>query len=123
MEKPCCELCHPTARALGHLGRAVLDTANVMWVGGFGPRQQDRVLLAITLAILLQESIPFAVIGSNTVVEAKGRRVRGRLYPWGIVEGNAMGGPVPAGTGTSRTPSPSCGPHAGDLGRGAGGAP
>uniref|UniRef100_A0A8D0KXZ5 Septin-type G domain-containing protein n=1 Tax=Strix occidentalis caurina TaxID=311401 RepID=A0A8D0KXZ5_STROC len=37
----------------------------------------------------LKESIPFAVIGSNTVVEAKGRRVRGRLYPWGIVEGNA----------------------------------
>uniref|UniRef100_A0A669C5L5 Septin-type G domain-containing protein n=1 Tax=Oreochromis niloticus TaxID=8128 RepID=A0A669C5L5_ORENI len=32
------------------------------------------------------ESIPFAVIGSNTVVEAKGKRVRGRLYPWGIVE-------------------------------------
>lgn len=54
----------------------------------------------------LQESIPFAVIGSNTVVEAKGRRVRGRLYPWGIVEGNAglspglwgrgHGGPVAA---------------------------
>ncbi|MED6235569.1 Septin-4 [Ataeniobius toweri] len=34
----------------------------------------------------IQESIPFAVIGSNTVVEAKGKRVRGRLYPWGIVE-------------------------------------
>lgn len=34
-----------------------------------------------------QESAPFAVIGSNTVVEAKGQRVRGRLYPWGIVEG------------------------------------
>ncbi|XP_053513112.1 septin-4 isoform X6 [Artibeus jamaicensis] len=33
-----------------------------------------------------KESIPFAVIGSNTVVEARGRRVRGRLYPWGIVE-------------------------------------
>uniref|UniRef100_A0A674N7V0 Septin-type G domain-containing protein n=1 Tax=Takifugu rubripes TaxID=31033 RepID=A0A674N7V0_TAKRU len=33
-----------------------------------------------------KESIPFAVIGSNTVVEAKGKRVRGRLYPWGIVE-------------------------------------
>lgn len=48
---------------------------------------QDRVLLTPT--IILQESIPFAVIGSNTVVEAKGRRVRGRLYPWGIVEGNA----------------------------------
>ncbi|XP_010841558.1 PREDICTED: septin-5-like [Bison bison bison] len=33
-----------------------------------------------------KESAPFAVIGSNTVVEAKGQRVRGRLYPWGIVE-------------------------------------
>lgn len=37
-----------------------------------------------------QESIPFAVIGSNTVVEARGRRVRGRLYPWGIVEGKEL---------------------------------
>ncbi|XP_065822038.1 septin-5 isoform X2 [Labrus bergylta] len=33
-----------------------------------------------------RESTPFAVIGSNTVVEARGQRVRGRLYPWGIVE-------------------------------------
>uniref|UniRef100_H9G445 Septin 5 n=1 Tax=Anolis carolinensis TaxID=28377 RepID=H9G445_ANOCA len=40
-------------------------------------KQQDREL---------KESAPFAVIGSNTVVEAKGQRVRGRLYPWGIVE-------------------------------------
>uniref|UniRef100_A0A674MLI6 Septin n=1 Tax=Takifugu rubripes TaxID=31033 RepID=A0A674MLI6_TAKRU len=35
----------------------------------------------------LKDSVPFAVIGSNTVVEARGQRVRGRLYPWGIVEG------------------------------------
>ncbi|KAM8977086.1 septin-4 [Pelodytes ibericus] len=34
----------------------------------------------------LKKSIPFAVIGSNTVVEVNGRRVRGRLYPWGVVE-------------------------------------
>ncbi|XP_075450612.1 septin-4 isoform X2 [Ascaphus truei] len=34
----------------------------------------------------LKRSIPFAVIGSNTVVEINGRRVRGRLYPWGIVD-------------------------------------
>ncbi|XP_067126413.1 septin-2-like isoform X1 [Centruroides vittatus] len=40
-------------------------------------KQQDREL---------KESIPFAVIGSNTVVEANGKRTRGRLYPWGIVE-------------------------------------
>ncbi|NP_001003782.1 septin 5b [Danio rerio] len=41
------------------------------------PKQQDREL---------KESTPFAVIGSNTIVEVKGQRVRGRLYPWGIVE-------------------------------------
>lgn len=40
-------------------------------------KQQDREL---------KESIPFAVIGSNIVVEANGKRTRGRLYPWGIVE-------------------------------------
>ncbi|KAE8285486.1 Septin-5 Cell division control-related protein 1 [Larimichthys crocea] len=34
----------------------------------------------------LKDSTPFAVIGSNTVVETRGQRVRGRLYPWGIVE-------------------------------------
>ena len=30
--------------------------------------------------------MPFAVIGSNTVVESSGRKVRGRVYPWGVVE-------------------------------------
>ncbi|XP_064619278.1 septin-5-like isoform X2 [Lineus longissimus] len=34
----------------------------------------------------LKHSIPFAVIGSNSVVEVNGKRVRGRVYPWGIVE-------------------------------------
>ncbi|XP_051956090.1 septin-4-like [Xyrauchen texanus] len=34
----------------------------------------------------LKRSIPFAVIGSNTVVESNGRRVRARVYPWGVVE-------------------------------------
>ncbi|XP_037514126.1 septin-2 isoform X2 [Rhipicephalus sanguineus] len=34
----------------------------------------------------LKESIPFAVISSTQVVDINGRRVRGRLYPWGIVE-------------------------------------
>ncbi|CAB1315767.1 unnamed protein product [Coregonus sp. 'balchen'] len=35
---------------------------------------------------LLKDSIPFAVIGSNVQVESKGRKFRGRLYPWGVVE-------------------------------------
>ncbi|KAM9332840.1 septin-5-like [Pholidichthys leucotaenia] len=35
---------------------------------------------------LLKNSIPFAVIGSNIQVESKGRKFRGRIYPWGVVE-------------------------------------
>ncbi len=45
------------------------------------------IFVCVEMVLVLQDSIPFAVIGSNTVVEAKGKRVRGRLYPWGIVEG------------------------------------
>ncbi|KAK5638087.1 hypothetical protein RI129_012382 [Pyrocoelia pectoralis] len=34
----------------------------------------------------LKQAIPFAVCGSNTTLEVRGRKVRGRLYPWGVVE-------------------------------------
>lgn len=34
----------------------------------------------------LKEAVPFAVCGSTTLLEVKGKKVRGRLYPWGIVE-------------------------------------
>ncbi|XP_075251112.1 septin-2-like isoform X2 [Convolutriloba macropyga] len=34
----------------------------------------------------LQTSMPFAVVGSNVEVEIKGKMVRGRKYPWGVVE-------------------------------------
>jgi len=40
-------------------------------------KQQDRELKAC---------IPFAIIASNQIVEVNGKRVRGRIYPWGIVE-------------------------------------
>ena len=30
--------------------------------------------------------MPFAVVGSNTVIEVRGRKMRGRMYPWGVVE-------------------------------------
>jgi len=33
-----------------------------------------------------QDRVPFAVVGSNTVTECNGKRIRGRQYPWGIVE-------------------------------------
>lgn len=42
-------------------------------------KQQDRELKA---------SIPFAVVGSNTVIEVAGKKIRGRQYPWGVVDGN-----------------------------------
>ncbi|KAI5693326.1 hypothetical protein M8J75_013819 [Diaphorina citri] len=34
----------------------------------------------------LRDRVPFAVVGSNTVVEIDGKKVRGRKYPWGIAE-------------------------------------
>lgn len=41
-------------------------------------KQQDRELKA---------SIPFAVVGSNIVLEVAGKKIRGRQYPWGVVDG------------------------------------
>lgn len=35
---------------------------------------------------LPQETIPFAVVGSNAIVEVNNKKVRGRMYPWGVVE-------------------------------------
>lgn len=44
-------------------------------------KEQDRELKA---------SIPFAVVGSNTILEVAGRKVRGRQYPWGVVDGKYL---------------------------------
>ncbi len=43
----------------------------------------------------LRDRVPFAVVGSNTVVEVDGRKVRGRRYPWGVVEGVTLAFTVP----------------------------
>lgn len=34
----------------------------------------------------LRERVPFAVVGSNAVIEIDGKKIRGRKYPWGIAE-------------------------------------
>ncbi|CAG9771111.1 unnamed protein product [Ceutorhynchus assimilis] len=34
----------------------------------------------------LKERVPFAVVGSNCVIENDGKKTRGRKYPWGIAE-------------------------------------
>ncbi|XP_066963305.1 septin-7 isoform X4 [Macrobrachium rosenbergii] len=39
-----------------------------------------------TNALKMKQRVPFAVVGSNTIVEVDGKKVRGRKYPWGIVE-------------------------------------
>lgn len=35
---------------------------------------------------MFQEAVPFAVSAAIPTIEVKGRKVRGRLYPWGVVE-------------------------------------
>jgi len=37
--------------------------------------------------ILVQETLPFALVGSNNTYQVAGSAIRGRMYPWGIVEG------------------------------------
>ena len=44
-------------------------------------------LCSMSVHIFLQGSIPFAVIGSNTITEVRGKQVRVRQYPWGMAEG------------------------------------
>ncbi|XP_022905726.1 septin-7 [Onthophagus taurus] len=34
----------------------------------------------------LRERVPFAVVGSNVVIEQEGKKIRGRKYPWGVAE-------------------------------------
>lgn len=41
-------------------------------------KQQDKEL---------KECLPFAVVGSNTILEVNGKKMRGRQYDWGLVEG------------------------------------
>lgn len=36
---------------------------------------------------IFQGKIPFAIVGSNQIVQTPdGRQVRGRAYPWGVIE-------------------------------------
>jgi len=34
----------------------------------------------------LRDSIPFAVVGANAMVDVRGKKIRGRQYPWGVIE-------------------------------------
>ncbi len=34
-----------------------------------------------------KSKLPFAIVGSNTIIESDGKSFRGRQYPWGAVNG------------------------------------
>ena len=36
----------------------------------------------------LEDMLPFALVGSEETHDVSGKQVRGRKYPWGVVEGN-----------------------------------
>ena len=49
--------------------------------------QSDRVCTQSSTDIWAQSKVPFAVVGSDSLVHAPdGRTVRGRAYPWGVIE-------------------------------------
>ena len=33
----------------------------------------------------MKERVPFAVVGSNMIIDVDGKKARGRKYPWGAV--------------------------------------
>ena len=45
-----------------------------------------NLIIQDSTVLWLQEAVPFAVVGANQVIEVRGRKVRGRMYPWGVVE-------------------------------------
>ena len=51
------------------------------------PGQISYSLCSMSVHIFFQGSIPFAVIGSNTITDVRGKQVRVRQYPWGMAEG------------------------------------
>ena len=51
------------------------------------PGHISHSLCSMSVHIFFQGSIPFAVIGSNTITEVRGKQVRVRQYPWGMAEG------------------------------------
>lgn len=40
--------------------------------------------------VMLKSKLPFAIVGSNTVIEQDGKVFRGRQYPWGTVNGKCQ---------------------------------
>uniref|UniRef100_A0A8C7XFE1 Septin-7 n=1 Tax=Oryzias sinensis TaxID=183150 RepID=A0A8C7XFE1_9TELE len=48
------------------------------------PETEDEEEMKLVKKI--KDRLPLAVVGSNTIIEVDGKRVRGRKYPWGVAE-------------------------------------
>lgn len=51
---------------------------------------EGRRLTCRCVWFVQQESMPFAVVGSDKEYQVNGKRVLGRKTPWGIIEGNSV---------------------------------
>lgn len=77
-----------TKRELADLKQKVLQEArsNQIKIYDFPECDEDEEDEFKTLTKELKSAVPYAVIGSNTTIDIRGKKVRGRKYPWGIVE-------------------------------------
>ena len=53
---------------------------------------------------LWQATLPFALVGSNDTYQVAGSAIRGRMYPWGIVEGGSNKDALRTASAPARVP-------------------
>jgi len=73
------EVEHFKSVILGQISASKIKIYDFPEVGGVeeGEKRDDKNL---------KERVPFAVVGSNMIIENDGKKVRGRKYPWGVVD-------------------------------------
>jgi len=49
----------------------------------------SKIIIFANILNIEKSKLPFAIVGSNTIIEADGKSFRGRKYPWGVVNGKS----------------------------------
>jgi len=77
-----------TKKEISHLKQRILDeiAENGIKIYKLPECDSDEDEEFKQQVIELRDSIPFAVIGATEMVEIAGKKVRGRTYPWGVVD-------------------------------------